>query len=808
PMPGKYKVYFDVYTKQVNCKARYTIDVAVHPNPKGYTNHYGDFFCSGNNILFKDSSQIVTGHIDSVKWLFDDNTVVVSDSLRTYKRFNFDPSTGDVTRNYYQIPISDQNCTDTIYSAVNIWPAPVAGFKITSPDTIKCLPSARWTFTSTTTTYYDTFALSWDAGNGTKSTARELRNVRYTAPGIYKIKLLATETQFGCIDSSIQYVEVLKVPEAKIFIPDTIQCFSDHAFTFIDSSDGKYLKALWTIDNTVTDTNHVVNDYRFNKTGKIDISLTVDNGYAGCTDTKFKRVYILENPKASFTINNDTQCLNGNAFTFINTSQFFQPYRNSQWTLVAPTVVAADTNFSLFNFNAADTGNYVVSLIISDQESCLDTATGFVCFSSHTKSPLTINDDIQCLDSNRFVFKTIIGPNEIRDWKIDQKLEASGSSDNLVRFVQTPGWHVVTVVGKNSYGCNDSSSANFRVLESPVSDFSVNNDTQCLNAQSFSLNDQSSSIADVINQWQFIVDDTLNRFTQNINQLRFSKSGRFKARLLITTNEGCHDTSEQYLTVTTPPLYSIVGDTVCLGELAFISSKTTGNTVINSYRWLLGDGDSALSANVQHEYFNSGNYNLRLAITDQYGCKDTQSAINSVIIRPLPDATFNTDVEDFGINQVKLKFIPSILGYAQYVWIFPDGNTSTKDTPSLIVRDLFKGQTQLIVVNQFGCRDSSEKYQYVYPNNFNVYIPNAISINRDLLNDEFKPIGIGATKSYRMSIFNRWGEEIFSTSDPEQGWDGTYQNSVVMQDTYTYFIEFTFIDGKTYQFKGTLTVLR
>jgi len=157
---------------------------------------------------------------------------------------------------------------------------------------------------------------------------------------------------------------------------------------------------------------------------------------------------------------------------------------------------------------------------------------------------------------------------------------------------------------------------------------------------------------------------------------------------------------------------------------------------------------------------------------------------------------------------VKLKFIPSILGYAQYIWIFPDGNTSTKDTPSLIVRDLFKGQTQLIVVNQFGCRDSSEKYQYVYPNNFNVYIPNAISINRDLLNDEFKPIGIGATKSYRMSIFNRWGEEIFSTSDPEQGWDGTYQNSVVMQDTYTYFIEFTFIDGKTYQFKGTLTVLR
>ncbi len=174
----------------------------------------------------------------------------------------------------------------------------------------------------------------------------------------------------------------------------------------------------------------------------------------------------------------------------------------------------------------------------------------------------------------------------------------------------------------------------------------------------------------------------------------------------------------------------------------------------------------------------------------------------------MPDATYYTDVEDFGINQVKLKFIPANLSYTQYLWLFPDGTQSAKDTPSFIVKDLFKGNTQLIVINQFGCRDSSEKYQYVYPNNFNVYIPSAVTINRDLLNDEFKPVGLGATKTYRMSIFNRWGEEIFFTNDPTQGWDGTYNNELVMQDTYTYLIEFTFIDGKTYQFKGTLTVLR
>jgi hypothetical protein len=64
------------------------------------------------------------------------------------------------------------------------------------------------------------------------------------------------------------------------------------------------------------------------------------------------------------------------------------------------------------------------------------------------------------------------------------------------------------------------------------------------------------------------------------------------------------------------PEFNIIGDTVCLGEDAFISGVATGNTIIKKYRWDLGDGDSAFTSSVQHYYSNTKNYKARLPIKD------------------------------------------------------------------------------------------------------------------------------------------------------------------------------------------------
>jgi gliding motility-associated-like protein len=81
-------------------------------------------------------------------------------------------------------------------------------------------------------------------------------------------------------------------------------------------------------------------------------------------------------------------------------------------------------------------------------------------------------------------------------------------------------------------------------------------------------------------------------------------------------------------------------------------------------------------------------------------------------------------------------------------------------------------------------------------------------VNGDLLNDGFKIEGIGEVLDFSMTIFNRWGEEIYSSNDPKKAWDGSYQGTYVQDGVYTYVIQFKYFDGKSYKFRGTLTVLR
>jgi gliding motility-associated-like protein len=72
----------------------------------------------------------------------------------------------------------------------------------------------------------------------------------------------------------------------------------------------------------------------------------------------------------------------------------------------------------------------------------------------------------------------------------------------------------------------------------------------------------------------------------------------------------------------------------------------------------------------------------------------------------------------------------------------------------------------------------------------------------------FKIEGLKNTKNFEMQILNRWGETLFVSHDPNLGWDGYYKGELVQDGVYMYQINFTYYDRKTYQFSGTLTLLK
>lgn len=96
-----------------------------------------------------------------------------------------------------------------------------------------------------------------------------------------------------------------------------------------------------------------------------------------------------------------------------------------------------------------------------------------------------------------------------------------------------------------------------------------------------------------------------------------------------------------------------------------------------------------------------------------------------------------------------------------------------------------------------------------------IYAPTAFSPNGDGLNDVFKPSAVFVQNQpenrllrYELHVFDRWGNRLFTSYDLETGWDGTYASAQVPQGVYMYTLKAVGLDGKIYDFKGTLHLIR
>lgn len=89
-----------------------------------------------------------------------------------------------------------------------------------------------------------------------------------------------------------------------------------------------------------------------------------------------------------------------------------------------------------------------------------------------------------------------------------------------------------------------------------------------------------------------------------------------------------------------------------------------------------------------------------------------------------------------------------------------------------------------------------------------LFIPNAFSPNSDGLNDVFRIGNYGYQQLLEFSVFNRWGECVFFTSDPDKGWDGSYKSIPADAGAYAYLIRINEKDGKQHVFKGDVTLIR
>jgi len=154
-------------------------------------------------------------------------------------------------------------------------------------------------------------------------------------------------------------------------------------------------------------------------------------------------------------------------------------------------------------------------------------------------------------------------------------------------------------------------------------------------------------------------------------------------------------------------------------------------------------------------------------------------------------------------------FTNNSIGANQFVWIFGDGDTTLKSNMDTVMHQYEKTGTFtacLVAINQYGCTDTVCMPVETLINPL-LDVPNAFTPGRFGQNSIVKVQGFGIS-SLIFRIYNRWGQLVFESNDPNLGWDGNFRGNPQPMDVYAYTVEATFFDGTRTSKKGDITLIR
>jgi gliding motility-associated-like protein len=210
-------------------------------------------------------------------------------------------------------------------------------------------------------------------------------------------------------------------------------------------------------------------------------------------------------------------------------------------------------------------------------------------------------------------------------------------------------------------------------------------------------------------------------------------------------------------------------------------------------------------------------------VMDSKGCLANEKGEKITInLNPTPIASFDAYPQPTDINNPFVNFIDNSSGHINAVWDFNNYNDNDTIANNLILTHEFMdiADTHFVslnIISDSGCVSSITKEIFVNKA-FTCYVPSSFTPNNDLFNDHFLPI-IQGVNEYKLSIYNRAGDEIFETSKftdtycmwgCDEAWDGKANNSdnYVTEGQYAYRIKIIDFQGKERSFHGTVTLIR
>ncbi len=559
------------------------------------------------------------------------------------------PGRNGVGIGQYTVTVNSAGCTDI--DTVDILPGigvPEAHFYFTN----NCNGSPVQFVDSTIINGSSIATWAWDFGDGFTDATQSPQH-QYGANGTYDVTLIVT-TATGCTDTIVRQLTVnTNIPFAQFTAPAVCQGV---ATNFTDISTGSPTSWSWDFGDVPSgsNTSAIQNpSHTFSTSGNFTITITVTNA-GGCQSISQQNVSV--NPSPVINVADNAICVGATA------------------NIVGPS------GFTTYNWNTTEvtqsisvapvvTTNY--SLTVTDNNGCQGT-------------------DAMTLTVNQLPI-VVVGPNQIICEGTSANLSATGGAiyewnpgaiptQNAVVFPTTNTNYIVTVIDGN--GCFSTGQMSVTVNPMPV--VSVSSDMGVCKGESASIS--------IINGTGAYLWTPGNYVTPSITVAPLATT---TYTVTVSDAIGCSGTAMATINVHPIPnaIFNSSGPVCIDNSISFTDNSNISTGTINFYNWEFGNGNTSNVQSPSNLYTTSGNFNVRLIVTSDFGCKDTLDS--PVIVNPNPIAFADLD------QSICPGFNATLNGSGGTIY---DWNSGTFLTQSITVSPAVTTDYTLIVTDANGCR--------------------------------------------------------------------------------------------------------